>query len=42
MNKKPELIDTDLKFHAIDHEKISTDVEEGFVKWKHKLIALLV
>ena len=36
------LIDTDLKFHAIDHDKISSDVEEGFVRWKERLNCLLM
>ncbi|MEO6681622.1 MAG: hypothetical protein ABIN48_02250 [Ginsengibacter sp.] len=38
---KSGLIDSDLKFYSIDHEKISSDEEGGFKKWKERLEGLL-
>ena len=39
---KSGLVDNDLKFYSIDHEKISTAEEEGFAKWKERLEALMI
>ena len=39
---KNGIVDSDLKFYSIDHEKISTDVEGGFARWKERLNGLLM